>query len=91
MSQTAATLPHKLSLSDLANMYSVLNQRAKMRIRNAFNRHFNLSETDTTFTRLMDGRLMLCIDEYMFLVEHIETSYNFYVWAKTQRMRRANV
>lgn len=73
------------SLAELTEMFKRLNQRTKNRIRRAFNDKYRYSEQDTTFQRLMDGRLMLCYDEYHFLCAEITTHYDFYNWAKTQR------
>lgn len=84
----AANLPAPqptYSLAELTEMFKRLNQRTKNRIRRAFNDKYQYSEQDTTFQRLMDGRLMLCYDEYQFLCAEITTHYNFYNWAKTQR------
>lgn len=86
MSTTNATLPQPVySFNDLTEMFRALNQRTKNRIRRAFNEKYQYSEQDTTFQRLIDGRLMLCYDEYVFLCAEIKTQYDFYNWAKTQR------
>lgn len=86
MSTTNAALPQPIySFNDLTEMFRALNQRTKNRIRRAFNDKYQYSEQDTTFQRLIDGRLMLCYDEYQFLCSEIKTHYDFYIWAKTQR------
>ncbi|WP_028525623.1 hypothetical protein [Runella limosa] len=72
------------SIVELIEMFRVLNQRTKNRVRREFNQKYNYSESDTTFQRLMERRLLLCYDEYFFLVEIITQHHEFYLWAKTQ-------
>lgn len=72
------------SLSELTEMFKRVNQRTKNRIRRAFNEKYSYPDHDTTFVRIMDGRLMLCYDEYFFLNEEITKHYSFYNWAKSQ-------
>lgn len=63
--------------STLVTQYKVLNRRTKERIRERFNRHFSLSNQDTTFVRLMNERLHVCYDEYQFLLTQIPEHYEF--------------
>lgn len=72
----------KPTISELIEMFRVLNQRTKNRVRREFNEQFGYSESDTTFQRLMERRLFLCYDEYFFLVNTITLHYEFYLWAK---------
>jgi len=63
----------------LVAQYKLLSNRAKSRIRRDFNKHFGLSDDDTTFTRLIGGTLRLCVDEYKFLLSVITEHYEFFI------------
>ncbi|MBB3840743.1 hypothetical protein FHS57_004763 [Runella defluvii] len=73
------------TISELIEKFRVLNQRTKNRVRREFNDKFGYSDSDTTFQRLMERRLFLCYDEYLFLVDTILLHYDFYVWAKKEQ------
>lgn len=77
-------LPTPYSLDQLNEMYKQLNERTKERVLIAFNKEFLYKDDDTTFTNLMEGKMMLCYDEYVVLCNQIKRNYDFFIWAKSQ-------